>query len=491
MIVATRSIALSVALLLVAPVISIAQQYSVSEIGIPDGWAGSAGLGINNAGQVTGNLASFGNLTLHAFVATPCSVVGATLGGTSSYGYCIKDLGTLGGNSSVGYGINASGQVTGYSQTAGNAEQHAFVTTTFATGNSMRDLGTLGGTQSTGLAINDTGQVTGWSYTNGNATTYAFVTDAATNTMTDLGGFGGASSSGNGINATGQVVGSHQDSGGNMLYAFVTGPNAGGFITLDTLGGRASSGQAINASGQVTGLSEICCNNSAPHAFITNAVTNAVTDLGTFPGYVGTQGNAINASGAVVGSGYDSNFNTHGFLYSDGQMVDLNSFLPSSLAADYTIFDATGINDSGQILANACNNATGCVALVLTPMPSIAATAMTVIAGQSTTLSVSPGGPGPFTYQWFAGTSGDTSNPLAGATSATLTTPTLSGVAGATYTYWVQVTTSSGVVENSATATITVSGGTATTDGPMPLWVLAALAAGLIRIASRQLKKAA
>jgi hypothetical protein len=44
---------------------------------------------------------------------------------------------------------------------------------------------------------------------------------------------------------------------------------------------------------------------------------------------------------------------------------------------------------------------------------------------------------------------------------------------------------------NSATATITVSGGTATTDGPMPLWVLAALAAGLIRIASRQLKKAA
>jgi uncharacterized membrane protein len=115
MTVATRRIALLVALFLAAPVISTAQQYSVSEVGIPDGWAGSAGQGINNSGQVTGNLASYGNLTLHAFVAAPCVVVGATLGGTSSYGYCIKDLGTLGGNSSVGNGINASGQVTGYS----------------------------------------------------------------------------------------------------------------------------------------------------------------------------------------------------------------------------------------------------------------------------------------------------------------------------------------------------------------------------------------
>jgi probable HAF family extracellular repeat protein len=362
-----NNIALLAAAVVALPLTVHAQQYTVTEIGIPTGWEGVTGYGINDSGQVTGSLFGAGGLVLNAFVATPTPVLpDDALGGTSSVGFRTTDIGTLGGTSSEGYAINNSGQVTGYADTLGG-EQHAFVTTTSATGNAMTDLGTLGGTQSVGRALNDKGQVTGWSYTTGNATNYAFVTDATTNAMTSLGGFGGASSTGAGINASGQVTGSHQDSGGNALYAFITGPNATGGTTLATLGGRSSSGNAINASGQVTGFSEICCGNSAPHAFITDATTNGVTDLGTLAGLANTQGEAINASGEVVGVGYDSGYNGHGILYANGKAVTVESLLPASLASEYTVYNATGINDSGQILADACLASGSCVALVLTP----------------------------------------------------------------------------------------------------------------------------
>jgi hypothetical protein len=123
--------------------------------------------------------------------------------------------------------------------------------------------------------------------------------------------------------------------------------------------------------------------------------------------------------------------------------------------------------------------------------PTVTETALAVNAGQSSTLSVSPVGSGPFTYQWYQGTSGNTSIPVSGATGSSFTTPALSQ----TTSYWVQVTGPNGV-ENSSTITITVTGGSSgsssnSTDGPLPLWALGALGAGLVGIASRRLKKGA
>jgi len=150
--------------------------------------------------------------------------------------------------------------------------------------------------------------------------------------------------------------------------------------------------------------------------------------------------------------------------------------------------------------------------------PTATETASTVASGQSVTLTVTPSGTGPFTYQWYQGTAGDTSDPISGATSSSYTTPPLSGSnsgsaprlksaaarsntpssngGSTTYSYWVQVTTSSGVVEDSATITITVTGGSSgssdnSTDGPIPLWAIGALGVGLVGIASRRLKRAA
>jgi hypothetical protein len=76
----------------------------------------------------------------------------------------------------------------------------------------------------------------------------------------------------------------------------------------------------------------------------------------------------------------------------------------------------------------------------------------TVTPGTQVTLSVAATGTaGPFTYQWYIGTSGNTANPISDATTSSITvTP------GTTTSYWVQVSSGCGST-NSSTATVTVT----------------------------------
>ncbi|MEZ5327184.1 MAG: hypothetical protein R3F19_19210 [Verrucomicrobiales bacterium] len=66
------------------------------------------------------------------------------------------------------------------------------------------------------------------------------------------------------------------------------------------------------------------------------------------------------------------------------------------------------------------------------------------------TLNVGTTGTSP-AFQWYVGNSGDTSNPVSGATGASFTTPALT----ATTSYWVKVSTAAGSV-NSSAAVVTV-----------------------------------
>jgi uncharacterized cupredoxin-like copper-binding protein len=76
---------------------------------------------------------------------------------------------------------------------------------------------------------------------------------------------------------------------------------------------------------------------------------------------------------------------------------------------------------------------------------------VTITSGQSTQLTVTASGQAPLTYQWYIGASGDTSQPIAGATGATVTVhPTV------TTSYWVQVSNQHGAVASN-TATVTVN----------------------------------
>jgi DNA-binding beta-propeller fold protein YncE len=96
--------------------------------------------------------------------------------------------------------------------------------------------------------------------------------------------------------------------------------------------------------------------------------------------------------------------------------------------------------------------------LTVTVSPPVAPTITTqpaapVIAiGGSTTLTVQASGIPPPSYQWFQGTSGDTSKPQQGATGPSFTTPPLS----TNTSYWVQVSNVGGSV-NSTTSTVSVS----------------------------------
>jgi len=76
----------------------------------------------------------------------------------------------------------------------------------------------------------------------------------------------------------------------------------------------------------------------------------------------------------------------------------------------------------------------------------------TITSGQMATLSVAATGGGPLAYQWYRGNSSDTTNPVQGATSSTLTTPALT----ATTSYWVRVQNSAGNTDSTA-ATVTVN----------------------------------
>ena len=116
----------------------------------------SIGMGINDAGDVTGAANIAGDAELHVFLYS---------NGTMS------DLGTLGGATGQGWGINVAGQVSGTSYIAGDASRHAF----FYSNGIMIDLGTLGGTESLGLGINDAGQMVGASDIAGDVEKHAFL----------------------------------------------------------------------------------------------------------------------------------------------------------------------------------------------------------------------------------------------------------------------------------------------------------------------------
>jgi probable HAF family extracellular repeat protein len=146
-----------------------------------------------------------------------------------------------------------------------------------------------------------------------------------------------------GINEDGDIVG-----GGGPCAAFETHAvlwkNDGSVIELGNLGGATNVAIAINNQGQVVGNS-VLPDGVTTHAFLWEE-GSAMQDLGTLPGDVQSTASAINDSGEVVGTSYDSAGNSRGFHWQGGVMTDLSA-LPS--VSRLVQVSAGDINSSGEI----------------------------------------------------------------------------------------------------------------------------------------------
>jgi probable HAF family extracellular repeat protein len=189
----------------------------------------------------------------------------------------------------------------------------------------MTNLGTLGGTESYAFDINNAGQIVGISGT-ANGGPVGFLSNGSS--MSSLGVPPTASSSAaSGISEGGLIAGSVQwpDGGRPAIY------KSNQWIDLGTLGGQNGHAYAVNDAGEAVGWSD-------------------------------------------VGS------SQHAFLYSGGQMIDLNTLLAPKGWSNVRI--AYDINNKGQIIGSGYYNG-GARSFLLTPVKP-ADTTPPVVAASAT-----------------------------------------------------------------------------------------------------------
>jgi probable HAF family extracellular repeat protein len=292
----------------------------------------------------------------------------------------------VGGADSVAYDVNNRGQVVGYM--AAGATYHAFLYDAGV----LNDLGALGNGESYAYRLNESGVVVGTSYVDDQPYAFTYANGAMTALST------GPLSYANDINNAGVIAGTYAGTDSDGFYQPHAYTYAGGAVTdLGTLG-YGSYGNAINDHGQVAGTAEVNGPPNRPtdpffysdgvmqnignfggifsNAWAMNNQGHVVGSAGGTPsdgslypfraflydgsglhdlGVMAKDGNSsaygINELGQVVGF-TDTDTGSATYLYTDGAMVLLDTLIDP--ASGWTITDANGINDLGQIAGRAC-----------------------------------------------------------------------------------------------------------------------------------------
>ena len=340
--------------------------YIVEDLGAvgPLNTGPEGGIAINAKGEEAGTV-NLGNGLIHAALWDP--------------GKPVKDLGALGGANlpSEAEAINILGEIVGLSNTS-SSHADPFE---LKPGGSMTDLNDVlptsaknaGDSLLTARGINDTGFIVGkatFNLIDGFATaSYAF--DPASGTFNMLNGLNldsnfnfdpivsGEATAVAGTRAVANLV--YLDKGKQLSLAAVEDintPNSAVPLPLEDtmLESQVFGISAPNSSGTQFAAGEEFDHSGRFHAVIwvipTDPHTAAVVDLANALGNVDPDpAFAVNTEPNAVGNGFDrSSHKPAAFVADFGFVVSLNSFLPPD--SGFTLTDAFGINDSGQICAN-------------------------------------------------------------------------------------------------------------------------------------------
>jgi probable HAF family extracellular repeat protein len=344
-------VALAVGVLALAPLVVAeakgGRRYQVTGLDGPPGSYESAALAVNDLAQVVGwyTLASGGSA--HAVLWDTGTGV-------------VRDLGDLGGDFSSACAVNDLGQAVGTARLEPYAD-HACL---WDPVQGIRDLLTLGGQHSNAGGINNLGQVVGISFTAEDQTHLAFLWDAV-NGMQSLGHMGGHNlSCAADINEQGEVCGWGRIADGN-LHAFFWDPDVRVMQDLGTLGVNPSYAQALNDSGVVVGLS------SAPggggHAVLWKR--GRIKDLGTLGG-LNSWALGVNNKNQVVGYSQAAMGSTQRYavVWEQGTRMQKLDDLLTSDSAGWSLEEAHGINDKGQIVGWGTNASGQKRAFLATPV---------------------------------------------------------------------------------------------------------------------------
>ena len=163
-------------------------------------------------------------------------------------------------------------------------------------------------------------------------------------------------SSTTGINGQGDAVGSWTDAAGEHAFLYSDGviTDIGALSSATTPADTRAIG--INSRGQIAGTSRLPPgagpgSNAWPHAFLYDQ--GVMTDLGTLPGYEWSQAVAMNDAGDVVGTAHMGNHAVSCFIYSDGTLKNMG-LLGSAGSSPYC--QVHQINDAGVAVGYANAN---------------------------------------------------------------------------------------------------------------------------------------
>jgi probable HAF family extracellular repeat protein len=316
--------------------------YQVEDLGpLPPYASASYGTALNQAGQVVGYAWESGYPRQEGFVWTPDSTQGPPENPR------MRALGNLRGDywhNSQAWGLNDRGLVVGWANGTDTLidQTHGFVWEDGA----MTDLGTLreqGFGASMARDVNDTGVVVGWSDTQaGTLDTNRHATLWRDAVITDL---GIDRSWLNSINQFGQAVGAYFTVGWDK-HGLLWDPTHGPFDLHDlvTLGGASSEAAALNDAGQVVGWASD--QSGTLHGFCLDLAEGTVRHLG---GQMESLATGVNEAGLVIGRYKYSWLTDHPLAWDPAAdaVTDLNDGI--SQDAGWTVFEAWGVNDTGQV----------------------------------------------------------------------------------------------------------------------------------------------